>query len=113
MGNVDWKNVQMDERTRKELLELDSVLGDFLGLGIEVEDYVGKYVYDGAGVGYGIGIVRRDGGFGCEWWYGKTLEDCFGFMMKDLKRKTILNGVVLPVFGSVSELRMKLELRGK
>ena len=103
MGNVDWKNTPMDEKTRKELLELDSVLGDVLGLEIVVQSYK---VEIAAADEYLVGIVKRNMG-GCHWWGGICLEDCFENMMKDLKRGVMVG---LPRFESASELRMKLEL---
>jgi len=90
---------------------MDSVLGDFFGLGIMMADYKPtiKGVISSTEVGYGMGIVSLEDGSVCGWWYGGSLEDCFWNMMKDLKWGVMVD---LPRFGSVSELRMKLELRG-
>ena len=110
----------LDENTKKEILGLDSVLRDFLGLGIVWNDYGGEYTWDlnGARKMLGLGIVCLEDGSGRGWWYGGSLEDCFWKMMKDLKRGAMVVGsmnerVSLPRFGSVSELKMKMELMGK
>lgn len=108
----------LDDDTRKELLGLDSVLRDFLGLGIMWNDYDGRYAWGyGAQKLLGLGIVCLEDDSSRGWWYGGSLRDCFWKMMKDLKRGAMVVGsmyerVCLPRFGSVSELRMKLELRG-
>ena len=100
---------KLDEKTKTEIREMDSVLGDFFGLGMMMADYKRRGVLYEVGVGYGMGIVSLEDGSVCGWWYGDSLEDCFWNMMKDLKWGVMVG---LPRFESVSELRMKLELLG-
>ena len=110
VGSGEYK--KLDEKTKMEIREMDSVLGDFFGLGMVLDDY-GRLHYAFDGIGCGLGIVSLEDGSGRGWWYGETLDECFRFMMNDLKREGMYSWISLPVFGSVSELRMKMELKGK
>ena len=103
----------LDENTKSEILEMDSVLREFFGFEV-AWGYMGNK--SPLWSQYGMGIVEGDELVWNGWWYGDTLKECFEMMVGSINRGKVLERhgkrVVLPVFESVSELRMKLELLG-
>ena len=99
---------------RKELLELNSVLGDYLGLGIVWSDCDSCDGFsDYYELVFCVRIINLSDKSGRAWWFGRSLKIGLGQMMEDLKNGIMLDEVILPHFESVSELRMKLELQGR